>query len=103
MRNSQKTKNVDGKKLKTNDPRNDQRTRQDTKHLMVNNSRARLANSQVVLQNTFAVLGDLVEEEIDQIVNPTSVLPQRGQGGNEGNNQSEKRGYTIQEILGSTN
>ena len=80
--------NVDDKKCKTHDPQNNQRSKIDNKQFVVNKSGARLANSQVVLQNTFAVLGDLVEAEIDEIVDPTSVPPQRGQGGNEGSNQS---------------
>ena len=90
MGNSPKTMNVPDKKGDTYDSQIYQRLQPDTKQSVVNKSRARLANNQVVLKNTFAVIGDLVEAEIDEIIGPTSVPLQRGQGGREGSNQSQK-------------
>ena len=88
--NSPKTKNIRDKKGDKYNPQIYQRLQTDTKQFVVNKSRARLANNQVVLKNTFAVLGDLVEAEIDEIIDPTSIPLQRGQGGREGSNQSQK-------------
>ena len=85
---SQKTINRSGRMMETNDQRNDHRTKEVDKCIIINNSVLKLVNKQVVSQNTFAVLGDLAEEEIDQIINPKHSSPDMGKGGNLGKNQS---------------